>query len=76
MKLFEIVDVGDWHMQQMAARRGQMQQDKAMQTKGVWLVDRATGKKLAGPFADDDKAVTFKRNRPDRIPADARLVNL
>ena len=75
MKLFEI-DVGDLHLQQMAARNTQMQQSKMAPTKGVWLVDRASGKKLAGPFKDDDAAVSFKRNRPDRIPADARLVNL
>ncbi len=75
MKLCEI-DVGDLHLQQMAARNAQAKQQMMSPTKGVWLVDRATGKKLAGPFKDDDAALSFKRNRKDRIPADARLVNL
>ncbi len=75
IKLCEI-DAGDLYLQQTAARRSQVQQDRAMPTKGVWLVDRASGKKLAGPFADDDKAIAFKRSRTDRIPPDARLVTL
>ena len=38
---------------------------------GVWIIDRKTAKRLAGPFKDEQKAQSFKVNRPDRIPADA-----
>ena len=38
---------------------------------GVWIIDRKTAKRLAGPFKDEQKAESFKKNRPDRIPADA-----
>jgi hypothetical protein len=76
MKLFEIVDRGDLHMQDIAARNSAVQQSKMAPSKGFWLVDRASGKKLAGPFADDDKAVSFKQNRKDKIPADARIVHM
>jgi hypothetical protein len=71
MKLFEIVDQGDWHMQDIAARN-----TAVASTKGVWLVDRATGKKLAGSFKSEEDAARFKANRKDRIPADARIVAL
>lgn len=97
MKLFEIVDRGDMHLQDMAARNAAMkttsgrdaavaaaalrarQADQAaatMKPGNVWLVDRASGKKLAGPFKDDDAAISFKTNRKDRIPADARVASL
>lgn len=36
-----------------------------------WLIDRASGRKLAGPFKDQERALSFKKNRKDRIPADA-----
>lgn len=88
MKLNEIVDRGDMHLHDTAAHRelsfnqrfSQAQQrtsaPAATSSGNIWLVDRATGKKLSGPFKDDDAAASFKRNRPDRIPKDARIVPL
>lgn len=40
---------------------------------GVWWIDRKTKKRIAGPFADETKANSFKQNRPDRVPADALM---
>lgn len=40
--------------------------------KGYWLVDRS-GKKLSGPHETREKALSFKSNRPDRIPKDATV---
>lgn len=42
----------------------------ASAARGWWLLSRQ-GKRLAGPFADEEKANRFKTNRPDRIPSDA-----
>lgn len=78
--LFEIDFRGNMDLVSHAERRGQMRSvpssARHMQPGGIWLVDRATGKRLAGPFKDDDAAIAFKTNRKDRIPADARIVNL
>lgn len=77
MKLNEIFDVrGNQAMQDMAARNTAARQERDAPMKGFWLIDRATGKKLAGPFKNDDAAVSFKQNRKDKIPADARIVAL
>lgn len=77
MKLTEIFDTrAHMDMTAMADRNARMQQDKMAPMKGFWLVDRASGKKLAGPFKDDDAAISFKQNRKDKIPADARIVVL
>lgn len=81
MKLFEILEEGEWsgdialqNTQQYRNDRGQ--RDASSFTKGVWIIDRNTGKKLAGPFKDNDAARTFKANRGDRIPPDALLRDL
>lgn len=59
-----------------AARRARALDQATVSTGQVWLIDRATGKKLAGPFKDDDAAISFKTNRKDRIPADARIARV
>lgn len=62
-----------------AARRARTADQTAMaapRSGNVWLVDRATGKKLSGPFKNDDAAISFKQNRKDKIPPDARIVAL
>jgi hypothetical protein len=68
------IDAGDLYLAHQAqARERGAGLDRMTRTKGHWIIDRATGKKLAGPFKDDDAAVSFKQNRKDRIPADARI---
>lgn len=44
------------------------------QLKGLWWVFQ--GKKMAGPFADSEKANSFRTNRPDRVPEGSKLVSL
>jgi hypothetical protein len=73
-EIFEGVDIGDHYLQDTVANQQAQQQQSPM--RGVWLIDRKTGKKVGGPFKDDDAAASFKKNRPDRIPADARIVRL
>lgn len=59
-----------------AARRARAMDQATMATGQVWLIDRASGKRLAGPFKDEDAAMSFKTNRKDRIPADARIARV
>lgn len=69
----------DAMMAQAAARARQADQAAAsarVASGEVWLIDRASGKKLAGPFRDEDAAGSFKTNRKDRIPADAAIKRL
>lgn len=71
MKIHQIlteIDAGDINWAHSIASR---EQSKSAATSGFWLIDKQTGKKLHGPFKDYEAARTFKRNRPDRIPADA-----
>lgn len=65
-------------MAQAARRARDIDQASAASAAGgqVWLIDRASGKKLAGPFKDEEAAGSFKTNRKDRIPADAAVKRL
>lgn len=83
MKLFEIFGrgadrsvEGEWR-EQMAARHAARTSDPAHASAvhGFWLISRE-GKRLAGPFADANKAELYKRGRPDRIPANAVVKKL
>lgn len=87
MKLFELlegvfgrgIDRGteaNWRDQMVtqSAQRG-MTQTGTSATKGIWLISRQ-GKRLAGPFANAEKAEAYKTGRPDRIPADAMIKSL
>lgn len=61
MKLNEVFD------------RGEIELHNAIASQPWWLLDAKTKKKLAGPFKDQDKAASFKKNRTDRIPQDALI---
>ena len=79
MKLAEIileVDRGDLELAHSVERRQHAAAQRADPSRGFWLVDRKTGKKLSGPFKDDDAVIRFKQNRSDKIPSDARIVHL
>ena len=75
MKLFEILDRGGdiaWHAD-IANRSTSRPVDishPSSHARGWWLISRE-GKRLAGPFKDQDAAASFKANRPDRIPPTA-----
>lgn len=75
MRMSEIfeVDSGDHALHATIERR---QAQAPVQTRNVWLIDRNTGKKVGGPFKDDEAAASFKKNRPDVIPSDARIRTL
>jgi len=75
MKLNELFDRGDHELQQSVANRQRELNQKDQATKGIWWVDGA-GKKLAGPFADQEKADSFKKNRPDRVPKGAKAITI
>lgn len=75
MKLHEIFDTrAHYDLEQTADRHARANDEKLAPSKGLWLIDRQSGKKLAGPFASMEKALSFKENRKDKIPADARVV--
>jgi nitrous oxide reductase accessory protein NosL len=79
MKLTEIlneVDRGDLELAQTVERRQRTDSQHMDPSRGFWLVDRKSGKKLSGPFKDEDAAARFKQNRSDRIPTDARIVRV
>ena len=78
MKLVDLfeVDRGDLELAQTHATRQHATSQRDDPLRGVWLVDRKTGKKLSGPFKDDDAAARFKQNRSDKIPSDARIIRL
>lgn len=79
MKLTEIlteVDRGDLELMQTYDRRQQATAQRDDPSRGFWLIDRKTGKKLSGPFKSEEAASSFKQNRTDRIPSDARIVRL
>lgn len=71
MKLFEIFGhrsgETEWHNSHHEITKPKAQ---------FWIVDKATGKKLEGPFPDYDAGVRFKRNRKDKIPANAPVIPL
>lgn len=77
MKLFELFDVrssdrrenGDHNLHHSVNLAGEQRQAAKDQMAGIyWIV---SGKKVAGPFADKQKAESFKANRPDRVPKTA-----
>lgn len=75
--IFEGIDHGDHaihHSVHQAAER--RTSAHSMSVKGFWLVDRASGKKLSGPYKSADSAESFKKNRKDKIPADAKVIQL
>jgi hypothetical protein len=69
--LKEMLDYGDVAMAHAADARQQKMSGMASATKGYWLLDKRSGKKLSGPFKDYASAESFQENRKDRIPSDA-----
>lgn len=67
-QLINEVDVGDL---QLAAQHSREPNAAPSPTAGVWLVDKRTARRLAGPFASVERARAHQKNRPDKIPADA-----
>lgn len=72
MKIVELLEVDrsdlEW-AHSLERNPSPHQPNKALD--GVWIYDKKSHRKLSGPFRDRDAAESFKRNRPDRIPADA-----